>query len=51
MMWLLTYMMSLGAAEILNLASAALCFALAAGMNDRLGAVLAGCLALLMVLA
>jgi hypothetical protein len=50
MMWLLTYLMSLGAAEILNLLSAALCFALVAGVNDRLGALIAGLLALAMVL-
>lgn len=47
-MWLVELMALLTAAQWLNLLSAALCVALACGMNDRAGAILS---ALLCVLA
>ena len=39
-MWLLEMLAALTGAQVVNLLSAALCVALAAGMNDRVGAVL-----------
>ena len=46
MMWFTEILPSLTAEDILTLPSAALNFALAAGMKDRLGAVIGGCLVL-----
>ncbi len=40
---------SLSAEQVVNLLSAALCLALAGGMNERLGALIAAVLALMMV--
>jgi hypothetical protein len=51
MLWLISLLLSLSAEDINNLLSAALCLALAAGMNDRLGALIAACLALALVFA
>lgn len=48
-MWLLEWIAALTAAQGLNLLSAALCVALACGMNDRLGAVLSAALCVLAV--
>ena len=50
MMWLISLLLSLSAEQVLNLLSAALCLALAAGMNDRLGALIAACLTLALML-
>ncbi len=50
-MWLLDLLAALTAAQWLNLASAALCLAVAAGMNDRLGAILTALICLLAVFA
>jgi hypothetical protein len=49
MMWLHSILQALSVEQIVNVLSAALCFALAAGMNDRLGALIAGFLALVLV--
>lgn len=48
-MWLVELMALLTAAQWLNLLSAALCVALACGMNDRVGAVLSALLCVLAV--
>jgi hypothetical protein len=50
MMWLTAILLSLTAKDILTLLSVAVYFALAAGMNDRLGALIAGTLVLAMLL-
>ena len=50
MMWLISLLLSLSAEQLLNLLSAALCLALAAGMNDRLGALIAAGLTLALML-
>ncbi len=49
MMWLMEMLVSLSAEQMVNLLTAALCLALAAGMNERLGALIAAVLALVMV--
>jgi hypothetical protein len=49
MMWLMEMLASLSAEQMVNLLSAALCLALAGGMNERLGALVAAVLALVMV--
>ena len=49
MMWLMEMLAALRAEQIVNLLSAALYLALAAGMNARLGALIAALLALAMV--
>ena len=46
MMWLTAILLSLTAEDILTLLSVVVYFALAAGMNDRLGALIGGCLVL-----
>ena len=48
-MWLLEMLAALTGAQVVNLLSAALCVALAAGMNDRVGAVLSALLCVLAV--
>ena len=50
MMWLLLTLQSLSAVQIVNLLSAGLSLALAAGLNPRLGALVAAGLALALVL-
>lgn len=50
MMWLISLLFSLSAEQLLILLCAALYLALAAGMNDRLGALIAACLTLAMLL-
>jgi hypothetical protein len=49
MMWLLENLMALSADQVVNLLTAALWLALAGGMDSRLGALLAACLALALV--
>ena len=44
MMWLLEILAALTGVQMLNLGSAVLCLALAAGMNGRVGAVLSALL-------
>ena len=51
MMWLLSMLTSLNVDQVANLLSAALCGALAMGMNDRVAAVLSGILCLVLVFA
>jgi hypothetical protein len=49
MMWLLGICAALNAEQVVNLLSAALCLALAAGMNERAGLVMGALLALALV--
>lgn len=44
MMWLIEMLAALTGAQVVNLLSAALCVALAAGMNERTGAILSAVL-------
>ena len=48
-MWLVEMLAALTGAQMLNLVSAALCVALAGGMNDRAGAMLSALLCVLAV--
>jgi hypothetical protein len=50
-MWLIEMVVGLTPGQMLNLLSAALCVALAAGLNDRTGAWLSAILCLLAVFA
>jgi hypothetical protein len=50
MLWLTSILSSLTAETLLNLMVAALSLALAAGLNDRLGALIAACLVLALML-
>lgn len=51
MMWLLSLLTTLSVDQVANLLSAALCGALAMGMNERVAAVLSGLLCLMLVFA
>ena len=48
-MWLLEWIAALTAAQALNLLSAALCVALACGMDERTGAILSALICVLAV--
>ena len=48
-MWLLEMLAALTGGQLLNLVAAALCVALAGGMNDRAGAMLSALLCVLAV--
>ena len=48
-MWLVDLLLLLSAGQALNLMSAALCLALACGLNDRTGAILSAFLCVLAV--
>jgi hypothetical protein len=49
MMWLLSMLMALSVDQVANLLSAALCAALALGLNERVAAVLSGLLCLMLM--
>lgn len=51
MMWLLNLLTTLSVDQVVNILSAALCGALAMGLNERVAAVLSGLLCVVLVFA